>query len=249
MNNGLISQGYHRNDKIPKGNLMKKQLLAFSLALTIASIISNVHAQSSENGNPAAGKEKAASCGGCHGEDGNSLMPTAPKLAQQHASYLSKQLFAFKDGSRNDPVMSGMAMAVNDNDIADIAAYYAAQNISANPEPVLPEDEEAGNTTDGKDVKQIMADLLAKGSNLYRNGDLARQVSACIACHGPAGEGNKPAAFPALRSQHPEYLIKTLSDFKAGSRSKNPENMMFMIAKKMTDEEIKAVSYYISTMK
>ena len=65
----------------------------------------------------------------------------------------------------------------------------------------------------------------------------------------PAGEGNKPAAFPALHSQHADYLIKALSDFKAGVRNKNPDNMMNMIAKKMSDEEIKAVSYYISTMK
>ncbi len=228
---------------------MNKQLLAVSFALTLTGLLGNVQAQNIENGNPAAGKEKSASCGGCHGEDGNSLMPTAPKLAQQHASYLGKQLLAFKDGSRNDPVMSGMAMAVNDNDIADITAYYAAQTISTNPEPVLPEDDEAGTANGGKEDKETMADLLAKGSNLYRNGDLVRQVSACIACHGPSGEGNKPAAFPALRSQHPEYLIKTLSDFKSGARSKNPDNMMFMIAKKMTDEEIKAVSYFISTMK
>ncbi|NOS75940.1 MAG: c-type cytochrome, partial [Methyloglobulus sp.] len=67
--------------------------------------------------------------------------------------------------------------------------------------------------------------------------------------HGPSGEGNKPATFPALRSQHADYLIKTLTDFKSGTRSKNTDNMMYMITKKMTDDEIKAVSYYISTMK
>ena len=90
---------------------------------------------------------------------------------------------------------------------------------------------------------------MAEGSNLYRNGDIAREVSACIACHGPLGEGNEPAAFPALRSQHADYLIKTLTDFKNGIRSNNPENMMHMITKKMTVEEIKAVSYRISMMK
>ena len=91
--------------------------------------------------------------------------------------------------------------------------------------------------------------LIAQGSDLYRNGDLTREVSACIACHGPFGEGNKPAAFPLLKSQHADYLIKTLTDFKTDARSNNPENMMHMIAKKMTDEEIKAVSYRISMMK
>jgi len=99
------------------------------------------------------------------------------------------------------------------------------------------------------DAPDPMQTLIAQGSDLYRNGDLKRQVSACIACHGPLGEGNKPASFPALRSQHADYLIKALKDFKSGARSNNPENMMHMIAKKMSDEEIKAVAYRISMMK
>jgi cytochrome c553 len=90
---------------------------------------------------------------------------------------------------------------------------------------------------------------LAKGKDLYQNGDLVREVSACIACHGPSGEGNRPASFPALKSQHADYLIKSLTDFKTGSRSNNPDNMMHMIATKMTVEEIQAVSYYISMLK
>jgi cytochrome c553 len=94
-----------------------------------------------------------------------------------------------------------------------------------------------------------LAKLIAQGSNLYRNGDIAMAVSACIACHGPFGEGNRPASFPALHSQHADYLIKTLTDFKTGARSKSRENMMHMIATKMTDQEIKAVAYYIASMK
>jgi cytochrome c553 len=228
---------------------MKKKLLALSLALAFAGTSSIVHAE----GNINAGKEKAASCAGCHGDNGNSMVATFPKLAQQHSSYLQKQLHAFKDGSRNNPIMSPMAMALSDEDMVDIAAYYATKKISANTLPVLNADEdekpaatEAGKTTDAEDPVQK---LLAQGSDLYRNGDLGREVSACIACHGPSGEGNKPAAFPALKSQHADYLIKALSDFKSGARSNNPENMMHMIAKKMTDKEIKAVAYRISMMK
>jgi cytochrome c553 len=166
-------------------------------------------------------------------------MSTFPKLAQQHASYLQQQLHAFKDGSRNDPMMSAVALALTDEDIADISAYYATQKISENSLP------EADDTAD----KDAMQTIIAQGSNLYRNGDLNSEVSACIACHGPFGEGNKPASFPALKSQHADYLIKTLTDFKSGARSNNPENIMHMIAKKMTDQEIKAVSYRISMMK
>ncbi len=233
---------------------MKKNLLALSVALSLSTAALIVHAQDAVDaanaGNSAAGKEKAASCASCHGEDGNSMMPTFPKLAQQHGSYIVKQLRAFKGGSRVDPVMTGIAMAVNDADMPDIAAYYASQTISANPEPTLPpEDEDAEAAPVTNQPKLTMPELLKMGSKLYRNGDLELGVSACIACHGPSGEGNKPAAFPALRSQHADYLIKSLTDYKAGTRSTNPDNMMAMIAKKMTDDEIKAVGYYISMMK
>lgn len=231
--------------------MMKNNWLAFLLALAVSGALPILHAEeTAAGGDSATGKDKASSCAGCHGEDGNSMMPTFPKLAQQNSSYLIKQLQAFKSGSRNDPVMSGMAMAVNDADMEDIAAYYSSQHISANPEPTLPVDEDAADGAAGEnEAKETIQDLLTKGSNLYRNGNLVSEVSACIACHGPSGEGNKPATFPALRSQHADYLIKTLTDFKSGTRSKNTENMMYMITKKMTDEEIKAVSYYISTMK
>ncbi|MDD5412945.1 MAG: c-type cytochrome [Methylobacter sp.] len=226
---------------------MKKKLLAVSIALALTSASSILHAE----GNITAGKKKAASCASCHGENGNSMVSTFPKLAQQHSSYLQKQLHAFKDGTRNDPMMSAMALALTDEDMADISAYYATQKISENTLPVLDsanEDKEPATekTTTGKDSIQ---DLIAQGSNLYRNGDLASEVSACIACHGSSGEGNKPASFPALKSQHADYLIKALNDFKSGARSNNPENIMHMIAKKMTAEEIKAVSYRISMMK
>ena len=219
---------------------MKKKLLALSLALAFTSTSGILHAEGSIN----AGKEKAASCISCHGDNGNSMVSTFPKLAQQHSSYLIKQLQAFKTGSRKNPMMTAIASGLSNEDMADIAAYYAAQEISANDLPVLDDDEDAKS-----DSKVTIQSIIAQGSDLYRNGDLPREVSACIACHGPLGEGNKPAAFPALRSQHADYLIKTLTDFKTDTRSNNPENMMHMIAKKMTDDEIKAVSYRISMMK
>lgn len=224
---------------------MKKKLLAFSLTLAFSSAPAILHAAA----NISAGKEKAASCVSCHGDNGNSMVSTFPKLAQQHSSYLVKQLQAFKDGTRKDPVMSAIAQGLTVEDMVDIAAYYAEQKISPNELPVLDdedEDEKSSGKSDGAAKVQAM---IAQGSDLYRNGDLTREVSACIACHGPFGDGNKPAAFPSLKSQHADYLIKTLTDFKSGRRSNNPDNMMHMIAKKMTDEEIKAVAYRISMMK
>ncbi|MGZ5010161.1 MAG: c-type cytochrome [Methylobacter sp.] len=221
---------------------MKKKLQVLSISLALASATSILHAEGDIN----AGKQKSASCTSCHGDDGNSIVATFPKLAQQHSSYLTKQLHAFKDGSRSDPMMSPMALALTDEDITDISAYYATQKVSENALPVLsPADDEDEKPGKKDDIQTI----IAQGSDLYRNGNLKSEVSACIACHGPFGEGNKPASFPALRSQHADYLIKALTDFKSGSRSNNPDNIMHMIAKKMTDEEIKAVSYRISMMK
>jgi cytochrome c553 len=229
---------------------MKKNLLALSLALAFTSTSGILHAE----GNISSGKEKAAACVSCHGDNGNSLVSSFPKLAQQHSSYLIKQLKAFKSGARQNPMMSSIAMGLTDEDMLDIAAYYADQEVSANELPVLDDEDEdqkpaateGGKKADGNDKIQT---IIHQGSDLYRNGDLTREVSACIACHGPFGEGNKPAGYPLLKSQHADYLIKTLTDYKNDTRSNNPENIMHMIAKKMTDEEIKAVSYRISMMK
>lgn len=223
---------------------MKKNLLALSLALAFTSTSGILHAE----GNINAGKDKAAVCASCHGDNGNSMVSTFPKLAQQHSSYLIKQLKAFKSGTRKNPMMSSIAMGLTDEDMVDIADYYAEQKISANELPVLDDEDETPAATENVKKADVQA-IIAQGSDLYSNGDLTREVSACIACHGPFGEGNKPAAFPVLKSQHADYLIKTLTDFKTGERSNNPENMMHMIAKKMTNEEIKAVSYRISMMK
>jgi cytochrome c553 len=227
---------------------MKKKLLALTICIITTGAPTILHAE----GNANAGKEKAAACVSCHGDNGNSMVSTFPKLAQQHSTYLVRQLKSFKDGSRQDAMMAGIAKNLSEDDMRDISAYYATQKISENALPVVDdEDEDAKLAVPKKPATkdENVKNLIALGSSLYRNGDIAREVSACIACHGPFGEGNRPAAFPALRSQHADYLIKSLNDFKSGARSNNPENMMHMIAKKMTDEEIKDVAYRLSTMK
>ncbi len=236
---------------------MKNKLLALSIALVLAGGSGILHAE----GKLKAGKNKAAACAGCHGEKGNSMMPMFPKLAGQHTTYLVKQLQAFKSGARDSPSMAPMAMGLSDQDMADLAVYYNKQRISRNELPVLAVDEDEDEDEDEDDEEETSAEqtstdpaeqvqnLIAQGSDLYRNGDVERGVSACIACHGPHGDGNKPAAFPVLKAQHADYLIKTLSDFKTGSRSDSPVNMMNLIARKMSEQEIQAVSYYISMMK
>lgn len=229
---------------------MLKKLLAVSIAIICVASPALVNAE----GDAQAGKQLASSCAGCHGETGNSIVPSFPKLAGQHATYLNKQLLAFKNGTRQAPMMAPLAMGLSDKNRADLAKFYASQTISANPMPTLKAEDhnssdEAGSHSDNKNKEAELKALLSFGGDLYRNGDLEREVSACVACHGPFGEGNKPAGFPMLKGQHADYLIQTLTDFKTNTRTKVADNMMHMIATKMTEKEIRAVSYYISVMK
>lgn len=232
---------------------MIKKLFTISISLALFTTTIIVHAKADIN----AGEQQASACAGCHGADGNSAMSSFPKLAGQHASYLIKELKALKSGVRNAPMMASIAMGLSDESMAELAAFYASQTISTNPMPTFneedeDEDEDESDETAIKAIKQAQQEklnaLLAKGNDLYRNGDLKTNVSACIACHGVNGNGNQPAAFPVLTGQHADYLIKTLTDFKKGERNSDPENIMNMIAKKMTEEQILAVSYYLSVM-
>lgn len=234
---------------------MKKSLLAVSISFALLSLSGTAQAA----GDIGAGQEKSGSCASCHGDQGNSMMPLFPKLAAQNEGYLVKQMQAFKDGSRSDSTMGAMVAGLTDQDMQDIAAYYAAQTVTTNDIPqVNPDDlddiDDDNDLTvhEKKLAKKVLQDelttFMALGYDVYRNGDLDNEISACIACHGPYGKGNEPASFPALRGQHADYLIKTLTDFKTDQRSNDPDNIMHMIAKKMTEDEIKAMSYYVSSM-
>lgn len=235
---------------------MKKSLIAVSMSFTLLNMSGIVQAA----GDIDAGQVKSGSCASCHGANGNSMMPLFPKLAAQNEGYLVKQMQAFKDGSRADATMNSMVAGLSAQDTQDIAAFYAAQAVSENPLPqVNPDDlddiddndslSESGKAAAKQALQDQQKALMAMGYDVYRNGDLDNEISACIACHGPNGEGNEPAAFPALKGQHAGYLAKTLTDFKTDKRSNNPGNMMHMIAKKMTEQEITALSYYVSAIK
>ena len=126
--------------------------------------------------------------------------------------------------------------------IIPIVNFYAKINISANTLPELDEDDE-------EELTAPMDELMVLGKNIFLHGNKASEVPACLACHGASGEGNTPAGYPAIASQHAAYLIKTLTDFKAGTRSSDADNMMVMITHKMSAQEIEAVSYYLSVMK
>jgi cytochrome c553 len=176
-------------------------------------------------GDPEAGKTKAASCAACHGADGNSLNPEWPKLAGQHETYLVKQLVYFTDGERDNATMKPMASGLTEQDMKDIAAYYASQTVS--PGAADPE-------------------LVELGEQLYRSGNPESGVAPCMGCHGPNGAGNPAARYPALRGQHAKYTENQLHGFAEGKRvNENATKMMQILASRMTNREIRAVSSYI----
>lgn len=203
---------------------MKTKLLIAAFCALLGSNVSVMAA-----GDINAGKAKSASCAGCHGADGNAASDAFPKLAGQHAGYLEKQMADFKAGThRSDATMSAMVAALTTQDMADIAAFYAAQS-----------------------SKQGMADekQVALGKAIYRGGNLSSGVPACMGCHSPNGAGNPGAKFPSLKGQHANYTNKQLLDFKNSKRKNDAGKMMRNVALRMTDAEISAVSQFIAGLK
>jgi cytochrome c553 len=182
------------------------------------------------------GTSKVAVCSSCHGPNGNSTNPEWPRLAGQSAVYVAEQLRLFKSGVRNNPIMKPLAGTLSDQDIADVAVYYQAQTVS-------------GLEADPSFWKA--------GSDLYRRGDKARNIPACIACHGPAGRGNPAAGYPALRAQESVYVAKQLNDYASGARytgtnvaTADPNSvMMLTIAKRLTPEDIRNLASYVQGMR
>ncbi|MGR6034177.1 MAG: c-type cytochrome [Candidatus Nitrosoglobus sp.] len=179
-------------------------------------------------GDPEAGKAKTTPCQSCHGPDGNSPNPEWPNLAGQNASYLKKQLQDFKSGARKNPIMSSIAAALSDEDIANLAVYYSSQTIS---EGTTPEE------------------YFKLGQDLFRQGDKESGVPACMACHGPSGDGNPAAAWPRLSGQNAKYVENQLKAYRSSERTNDLNKMMQGVAKKITDEEITAISHYVSGLR
>ncbi len=172
-------------------------------------------------------------CVACHGADGNSAIAANPKIAGQHPEYLYKQLKNFKSDNgapaeRANPVMGGMVAPLSDEDMRGLAAYFAGQKLKP----------EAAKSKESIEL----------GQRLYRSGDQSKGLPACAACHGPAGAG-LPAQYPRLSGQFAEYTEAQLKAFRLGERANDPAKMMRMVAVKMTDAEIKAVSDYIAGLR
>lgn len=200
---------------------MKKLLISLMIS---AGFISNAFAADAE-----AGKDKAVMCAACHGADGNSAVAMFPKIAGQGAPYLVKQLIDIRDGARSVPEMIPFVTGVSDEDFADIAAFYASQTITAGA------------------ADENLVDL---GERIYRGGVEEKGIPACIACHGPQGNGIALAKYPALAGQFAEYTKAQLTKFSMGERTNDGDaRLMRDIAERMHTKEIEAVASYIQGLR
>ena len=228
---------------------MKRFLLLLAAATVAAATTFAVtpafaadHAAAPAKADPAKGQAIASTvCVACHMADGNSVIPTNPKLAGQHPEYLFKQMKNFKGPAgapeRVNPIMNGMIAAYDETQMRDLAAYFGEQK--QKPE-----------TAKNRDTIEF-------GQRLYRAGDEAKGLPACAGCHGPSGAGI-PAQFPRIGGQFADYIEAQLKNFRAGAqttaptdtaRTNDPNKMMRMVAIKMTDSEIKAVADYVAGLR
>jgi cytochrome c553 len=211
---------------------MKKAAIMLGLLMGWAQ--TGYSADASTSGDAAAGKSESVACSACHGVDGNSAVPSFPKLAGQGERYLMKQMQDIRDGARPVPTMAGQLTGKSDQQLADIAAFFASQPAS-------------GGKTDPA--------LLELGEKVYRAGVAERNVAACSACHSPNGKGNAPAGFPALAGQHAEYIATQLTMYRKGFEDETGRTndgdtkIMRITAFGLSDKEIQAVSSYVAGLK
>jgi cytochrome c553 len=209
--------------------MIKRSLLLSSLLLVVGSLQAQDQA-------PDLDKVKQTAetlCAACHMADGNSELSANPKIAGQHEDYLFKQLREFKGWNGNPPVrenaiMGGMVAGLEEADMRGLAKYFASFELK--PEPA-------------KNLATIEL-----GQQIWRGGIASKGVPACASCHGPAGAG-MPAQYPRLSGQFADYIDAQMKAFRDGVRQNDPNSMMRMIAIKMTDPEIKAVSDYAAGLR
>lgn len=174
-------------------------------------------------GDAAAGKTKSAACVACHGVDGNSVNPIWPKIAGQSRQYIVKQLKLFKNRVRINPLMNPQTAALSEQDMQDLGAYFESQKIS--------------KASASKEFVEL-------GEKIYRGGNPATGVPACLSCHGPNGAGNPAAGFPRLSHQHSQYTEERLKQYRKDPGYPGAE-IMIGVARQMNNSQIKAVSEYI----
>jgi len=165
-------------------------------------------------------------CVTCHGAAGNSTMAANPKLSGQNAHYLYKQLVDFTTPGRVNPIMTPYAKALSDAEKHDLAAYLATQP--------------------GKPGAAKNKDTVELGRKIWRGGIAEKGVAACASCHGATGAGI-PVQYPRLAGQQQDYTLAQLVAFKDNKRGNSAQ--MTTLAKRLSDDEMKAVADYIAGVK
>ena len=177
-------------------------------------------------GSAEAGKQKNAICMACHGAVGISPAFIYPNLAGQVPGYVADQLAAYKAGDRVSPIMAPFILALTEEDMADLDAYYASLEPA---EHAVPEQ---------------LSETALEGQAIYRGGYAEREIAACMSCHGPSGHGI-PTLYPRVSAQHKEYLEAQLLAFKKGERTGYNE-IMSDIAFDLSEQQISALSEYMA---
>ncbi len=210
-------------------NLFKTALISLGLIAMVQGAVAA--------GDAAAGEANSTGCAACHGSDGNSPAANFPKLAGLGEKYLAKQMQDIKSGARPIAEMTGQLDNMSDQDIDDLAAFYASKTTQLSGAKEM-------TVQLGTGVK---VDAIELGTKLYRVGNMETKVPSCTGCHSPRGQGNSPAGYPRLSGQHAAYIEKQLKDFRAGNRTNDGDTkIMRDVAAHMSDAEITAVANYIS---
>lgn len=221
---------------------MKRALLPFAKSLFLSLLAVSAFATANESKPAAVAKPDAAkgatlyssgdaarnipACVACHGDAGNSTAAANPKLSAQHAEYTAKQLHDFTKPERNNGSMTPIAKALSAEDIANVGAYLASQKPKQ-------------GTAKNKETIDL-------GKKIYRAGIADKNVPACAGCHGASGAG-MPSQYPRLAGQHGDYTVTQLAAFSKGTRKNSAQ--MTTIAKRMSEDEMKAVADYIAGLK
>lgn len=209
---------------------MKKAVTAIAFALLLAGTATAQAEDGTpylDGGDPESGESLSQTCTACHGPDGNSPEAQWPNIAGQHASYTFKQLKDFKAGEeRSNSQMAGIVADLSEEEMRDLAAYYA---------------EQPQKTMGAADEERV-----ERGEKIYLGGIPNKGVAACVACHGPRGRGSPAANYPDVGGQYAQYLITQLEHFRSGERANDRASMMRSLASEMSDEEIRAVSEYMA---
>ena len=182
------------------------------------------------SGDASVGAQLVDSCAACHGVDGNSISTDWPKLSGQNQRYLYEQLKYFRDGLRMNALMMSVTpylQTLTDEDLKDIAAFYSKYNSTV------------GQAKNDKEMLEL-------GTQLYRFGNIKKQIPACTSCHAVYGQGNSLAGYPAVAGQQIGYLTSTLKAYRSKERNAGESSLVMQsIASNLTDNEIDALANYM----